>query len=132
MDEAKLAKALTGLIGADLALDISRHFVQIRQDCATKTLERSSPGKFVETFVQCLQQIARGGFDDPPSVDDYLNTKVENETALPDGLRLPAARIARAMYTLRNKRNILHIGAVDTNSYDLAFLYQSAAWIMAD
>ena len=123
---------MTGLVGAGLALDISRHFVQIRQDYATKTLGRSSPGKFVETFVQCLQQIAHNRFDAQPNIDAYLNAQAENESALPDGLRLSAARIARAMYTLRNKRNIMHIGTVDTNSYDLAFLYQSAAWITAE
>ena len=132
MDQVRLAKALTGLVGTELASDLVRHFIAIRQDSATKTLERASPGKFVETFVQCLQQLSRGSFDAKPSVDNYLNTKVENDSALPDGMRFSAGRIARAMYTLRNKRGIAHNGAVDPNSYDLAFLHQSAAWIMAE
>ena len=132
MDKVRLAKALTGLVGVSLATDIASHFVAIRQDYATKTLGRASPGKFVEAFVQCLMQISKGNFDAKPSVDSYLNTKVENDSTLPDGLRFSAARIARAMYTLRNKRNIAHKGGVDPNCYDLAFLHQSAAWIMAE
>lgn len=132
MDEKRLAHALTGLVGGTLAEELAADFVKIRQDYATKTLERASPGKFVETFVQCLQQISGGGHDGKPNVDGYLNTKVENDTSLPDGLRFCAGRVARSMYTLRNKRNIAHKGEVDPNTFDLAFVHQAAAWIMAE
>jgi hypothetical protein len=128
----RLIIALTGLIGNDLAENITDHFLKIRQDVATQTLERASPGKFVETFVQCLQQISRGSYDASPSIDSYLNTRVENDTALPDGLRFSAGRIARSMYTMRNKRNIAHNGEVDPNGYDLAYLHHAASWIMAE
>ncbi len=132
MDEARLADALTGLVGSTLANGLASDFVKIRQDYATKTLERASPGKFVETFVQCLQQISQGSYDDAPNVDSYLNTQVENDAALADGLRVCAGRVARAMYTLRNKRNIAHKGQIDPNTFDLAFVHQAAAWIMAE
>ena len=132
MDEARLAQALTGLLGGKLANEVASDFVKIRRDFATKTLERASPGKFVETFVQCLQQISTGKHDTRPNVDSYLNTRAENEAALPDSLRFCGGRIARAMYTLRNKRNIAHKGEVDPNTIDLAFVHQSAAWIMAE
>lgn len=132
MDEARLTSALTGLVGAKLAAELAADFVKIRQDHATKTLERASPGKFVETFVQCLQQISRGSHDAKPNVDGYLNTAVENDAALPDGLRICAGRVARAIYTLRNKRNIAHKGEVDPNTFDLAYVHQAAAWIMAE
>jgi hypothetical protein len=66
-----------------------------------------------------------------PNVDDYLNNKVE-QTTLPDGLRICGARIGRSIYTLRNKRNIAHKGVVDPNTFDLAYIHQGAAWIMAE
>lgn len=132
MQRERLITALTGLIGRDLAEDITDHFLKIRQDVATQTLERASPGKFVETFVQCLQQITRGSYDASPSIDSYLNTRVENDTILPDGLRFSAGRIARSMYTMRNKRNIAHNGEIDPNGYDLAYLHHAASWIMAE
>jgi hypothetical protein len=132
MDEARLAHALVGMLGERLARELACDFVKIRRDYATKTLERASPGKFVETFVQCLQQISTGKYDPKPSVDSYLNTKVENAPALPDGLRFCGGRIARSIYTLRNKRNIAHKGEVDPNTSDLAFVHQAAAWIMAE
>jgi hypothetical protein len=86
----------------------------------------------VETFVQCLQYIATGAHDSKPDVDLYLSRHAENAAVLPEGLRVCAARIARSLYTLRNKRNIAHKGDVDPNTYDLAFLHQGAAWIIAE
>ena len=127
MDENRLVQSLTGLTGKLLATDLVSEFVKIRRDYATKTLERVAPGKFVETFLQCLQYIATGNYEDNPNVNNYLTTKVEQEVSLSDGLRICGSRIARSMYTLRNKRNIAHKGEVDPNTYDLAFLNQGAA-----
>ena len=131
MDETRLTAALARLVGATLAADLSADLLKIRRDCATRTLERTAPGKFVETFVQCLQYINTGTWDAKPNVDAYLGTVVEN-TPLPDGLRICAARAARAMYAFRNKRNIAHKNDVDTNTHDLAFIHQGAAWISAE
>lgn len=131
MDEARLAAALSGLLGRDLARDLVADLMKLRRDLATHTLERAAPGKFVETFVQCLQYMATGKYDAKPSVDDYLDKKAEH-TSLPEGLRVVAARVARAMYTLRNKRNIAHKNDVDTNTHDLALAHQGAAWITAE
>ena len=81
--------------------------------------------------MQCLQYMATGTYEAKPSVDAYLSTKVEN-TSLPDGLRVCAARAARSMYAFRNKRNIAHKNDVDTNTHDLAFIHAGAAWISAE
>jgi hypothetical protein len=132
MNEGRVARALTGLVGPVLANGLTSSFVKIRADYATKTLERAAPGKFVEIFVQCLQQMATGMHDVSPSVDAYLSRSVENETLVPEGLRICAARIARSIYTLRNKRNIAHTGTIDPNTYDLAYIEQGSAWIMAE
>lgn len=131
MDEQRLVAAIEGSISKKLATELVAEFVKIRRDYATRTLERASTGKFVETFVQVLQQMSTGQFDAAPSVDYYLDKKVE-QTSLPDGLRICGARIARAMYTLRNKRNVAHKNEVDPNTHDLAFAHQSAAWILAE
>lgn len=131
MDEARLTEALKSLLGDDLASDMVTNFVSMRRDLATRTLERSSPGKFVETFVQCLQHIATGKHDTKPDVDVYLSKHAEN-ASLPDGLRICGSRIARAMYSLRSKRSIARKNEVDPNTFDLALLHEGAAWIMAE
>lgn len=132
MDAAGLKVALATYVGADLAPDLVDEFLKIRRDYATKTLERAGLGKFVETFVQCLQYLAIGKFDAKPTVDAYLGKQAEQQTSLPEGLRIVGARVARSIYTLRNKRNILHKNPLDPSLADLAFAHEGAAWIMAE
>lgn len=132
MNEARLSAALAGYLTATLSTELVGDFVKLRHDCSTGTLERASPGKFVETFVQCLQQLANGSYDAKPDVDGYLSKKAENETQLPEGLRICGARLARSIYTFRNKRNIAHKNPVDPNRFDLALAHHGAAWIMAE
>jgi hypothetical protein len=132
VDEKRLADALTGLLTAKLAGELASDFVKIRGDLASGTLERASPGKFVETFVQCHQQMATGGHEASPSIETYLTKHAENQMALDEGLRVIAPRVARTMYTLRSKRNIAHKNPVDPNTFDLVLLHQGAAWIMAE
>jgi hypothetical protein len=127
-----LSAALSPMLGGGLADDLVRDFLKIRQDHATGTLERASPGKFVETTVQCLQHLARGSHDLKPDVDRFLR-EVEGDARIPEGLRVCVARIARAMYTLRNKRNVAHkAAAVDPNEMDLAFAHHASSWIMSE
>lgn len=131
MRSARLVAALSNFIEKKLAVELVASFLGLRQDFSTKTLGRSYPGQFVEIFVQCLQYISTGKYESAPSVDHYLKNKAE-QTSLADGLRICASRIARSIYTLRNKRNIAHKNEVDPNTFDLAFVYQGAAWIMAE
>jgi hypothetical protein len=132
LDKAALVNLLISRIPKNLAEDILTEFLQIRQDVATATLGRASPGKFVETLVQILQHLESGHYDQQPNVDAYLRGLESKAVPMEDGLRVCAARVGRAMYTFRNKRNILHKGAVDPNAYDLQFLYGASQWILAE
>ena len=132
MDAKALEALLSTRLPKSLAVDLVTQFVQIRHDVASLTLGRSAPGKFVESIVQALQHLERGSHDAQPNVDDYLRNLESRASALPDGLRICASRVARAMYTLRNKRNILHKGEVDPNEFDLRFLLAGTQWIMAE
>jgi len=127
-----LTAAFSSKVPVALASELVKQFFALRQDCATGTLGGSAPGKFVETLVQVLQFLDGGTFDPKPDVDGFLRTLDSKSSTLGEGLRICAARIGRAMYTLRNKRNIAHLGAIDPNQYDLRFLLHSAQWIMAE
>lgn len=132
LNRDELIAFLTQSIPVDLARDITDSFIELRQDMATSTLGRTSPGKFVETFVQILQFMEQGKFDKKPSVDSYLKGLEGRSSSLNDGLRICASRVGRSMYTIRNKRNIAHKGSVDPNTYDLNYLLSSAQWILAE
>ncbi|MEK7307033.1 MAG: hypothetical protein AAB014_05290 [Nitrospirota bacterium] len=115
-----------------LCKDLIETFTTIKSDLTTGTLERAAPGKFVETAVQVLQYLDSGKYDSKPAIDDYLKNIESRATKLPDDLKITAARIARSMYTLRNKRSILHKGAIDPNIYDLRYLYSCSQWILSE
>jgi hypothetical protein len=132
VDEVRLKAALSEYLTAKLGHELVGDFIKLRRDAATLTLERAVAGKFVEVFVQCLQQLATGKHDEKPDVDAYLSKHAENQVALPEGIRVCGARLARFIYTLRNKRNIAHKNPVDPNRFDLALAHEGAAWIMAE
>src|SRR5579871_1245443 len=132
MDRVRLVRALAPLVTPSLAEGLIDLFIQIRLDFSTKTLGRAAPGKFVETYVQCLQYLSEGTYQARPEVDHYLATKAEADVKISESLRICGARIARSIYTLRNKRSIAHVGQIDPNTADLAFIHQGAAWIMAE
>ncbi|MBA7608494.1 hypothetical protein ES703_15671 [subsurface metagenome] len=132
MTPSELIDQLKRRLPADLAADLVNNFIQIRSDVTTETLERSAPGKFVETVVQVLQFLDTGQYDEKPKVDEYLKNLESRSINLSDDLRITLARIARASYTLRNKRSIAHKGGVDPNIYDLRYLYIAAQWILSE
>jgi hypothetical protein len=115
-----------------LATDLVKEFIELRKDLQTLTLSRASAGKFIETTVQILEHLETGNYSIQPSVDNYLKNLESRATPLNDDLKITLSRIARATYTLRNKRNILHKGQVDTNIYDLKFMYGCAQWILTE
>jgi hypothetical protein len=123
-----LATALDRKIAGDL-LD---EFLTIRSDLSSKTLGRASPGKFIETFVQALQFLERGKYEEDPDVEKYLKDLDSRRVNFGDGLRICGSRLARAAYALRSKRNIVHKSEVRANLCDLRFLYSAAQWLLTE
>lgn len=132
MTRDDLLAALSNAVPPLLAGELVDAFLELRRDVATSTLGRSAAGKFVESFVQVLQHLACGTYDKKPNVDETLRTADSKMSSLDEGLKICASRVARGMYTLRNKRNIAHKGEVDPNEYDLRLLLASAQWVMAE
>ena len=112
--------------------DLVNEFATIRQDVATGTLDRAAPGKFVATVVQVLQNLDVGKYDHTPKVDEYLRTVESTAKVFPTDLRVVVPRVARAMYTLRNKRSIAHKNDADPNIYDLGLLFAQAQRILSE
>lgn len=133
MSGNQLILELKKYINAHLAKDLVDEFINIKNECKTETLGKASVGKFIETVVQLLQCLEIGRYDKKPNVDAYLQI-LESRSAsnIDDDLRIVCTRIARAAYTLRNKRNIVHKGSVDPNIYDLRYIFASAQWILSE
>lgn len=132
MEKDALIDALAKKVPRNLCEDLVNEFVELRQDVATKTLGRSPSGKFIETIVQVLEFLETGSYSTAPNIEQYLKNVESRACPLDDGLRIVGARVARGMYALRSKRNILHKGNVDPNMYDLRYLLHGAQWLIAE
>ncbi len=132
MDRDRLVSALATGIPQQLAEDLVDSFLEIRHDTASHTVGGTAPGKFVESVVQVLQHLATGMYDATPNVERFLKDRAEQHTTLDDGLRICAARLNRATYALRNKRNIAHKGSVDPNIYDLRLIHSACQWTVSE
>lgn len=135
MTNHELISELQNYLPSELAEDIVKQFLSIRTDVATSTLERSTPGKFVETVVQILQYLSTGTYSQSfkvGEIDDFLKNTDGYPVNFPPDLKINVTRIARGMYSLRSKRSIIHKGTVDPNIYDLRYLYSSAQWILSE
>jgi len=132
MNSAAIIAELSKSLDPKLAKDIVSEFMELKRDYQSMTLSRASLGKFTETVVQILEFIENGSFSTPPSVDSYLKGLESRSSTLNDDLRICTSRIARSVYTLRNKRNILHKGKIDVNMYDLKYAFSAAQWILTE
>lgn len=128
MIRATLAKALPERLVDDL-LD---SFESIQRDVTTRRLGGGEPGKLVETYVQILQFLEAGKFESPPWVEGYLRPLESRACPLDDGLRVCASRIARSLYTIRSRRNVVHKGEVDMNLIDLRLAHAQARWLLSE
>lgn len=133
MKRDDLIRVLSRKLPTVLASELVDNLLLLRQDVMTGTLERASPGKFVETLVQALQALESSGkYDRKPDVDAFLRGIESRPSPVGDGLRICAARIGRAMYSLRSKRGVVHKGEMAPNSIDLRFLHHAAQWVVAE
>lgn len=132
MSRSELIEQLNNHLPNNLVSDLINNFLEIKSETATGILEKSSPGKFIETVVQILQFLDKGQYEKNPKVDDYLKNLESRSANLSDDLKITLARVGRASYTLRNKRNIAHKGDVDPNIYDLRYLYSASQWILSE
>jgi hypothetical protein len=95
-------------------------------------------GKFCEVMLRCLQEVLTG---------EHLpfGTKIANfgeacraiektpKSAGPEGLRLIIPRALDFVYTLRNKRDVGHVGGdVDANAIDAATAVRCVDWCIAE
>lgn len=135
MTPSELIGELKSRLPEELATDLVNQFISIRMDVATETLERSAPGKFVETAVQILQYLASGNYNKSfksGEIEDFLKNTEARPINLPQDLKIVLTRVTRGMYSLRSKRGIVHKSAIDPNIYDLRYLYSAAQWVLCE
>lgn len=91
--------------------------------------------RFCETVLRLVEYLDTGSYTD---FGRSLNTqqiiaRVENNTGLPDTLRIFIPRLTRVILDVRNKRDVAHVGGeVSPNFSDSLLVTQSVDWILTE
>ncbi|NKB89196.1 MAG: hypothetical protein GKS06_13345 [Acidobacteria bacterium] len=130
--DGRFVRVMSPVLPGVVAGGLAEEFVSLRFDAATGATNSSAGGRLVERFVQALQHLEEERFEERPDVDRYLRTLESRTARLTDDLRICGARVARALYAVRNKRDVVHVGPVDSSKSDLRYCLAAATWLMAE
>lgn len=92
-------------------------------------------GRFCEAAFRVIEHAMTGTFT--PLGREIKSEKIiiaaENDTNLPDSLRILIPRTLRTIYGIRNKRNAAHLGdGIDPNTQDATFVVAALDWVLAE
>lgn len=92
-------------------------------------------GRFCECVLRIIEDLDQGSYT--PMGDDLDTRKVirrvENNTNLPDGVRLYIPRLCRVLLDVRNSRDVAHVEEeVSPNLSDSLLVSQGADWILTE
>lgn len=92
-------------------------------------------GRFAEALLRYLEWKQSGAFT-PLGAQLNRNgilNRVENDAALPEGLRFHVRRCADLLLDVRNKRDIAHLGTtIDVKEMDSRLVMAVSAWSLAE
>ena len=133
-----IKKILSTNIDTDLVEHLLEHYKKLKQKFFLGQYEPSQLkcAKFAEVVMRILEYITKKSytpFDKSLSLDE-LAKELEQfpKDKFPDSLRIHIPRILRAIYDIRSKRGVAHIGEINPNFMDATFVVSACDWIMAE
>ncbi|CAG9176365.1 hypothetical protein [Cupriavidus pampae] len=134
--------AAEGILTTAFPKEIVTHMLQAYDEVAHnyrlekwKTSELDA-GHFVESVRRLIEQQLFGQFTPFSTAMGSFNqgvlNKYEGAQSGGDEFRILIPRVLYAMYCIRNKRGVGHIGIISPNKLDASFILNSAKWVLAE
>ncbi|MHA1250928.1 MAG: hypothetical protein ACTSRP_13125 [Candidatus Helarchaeota archaeon] len=134
----KINKILSTIIDAKLVKHLLEHYNELKQQFFLDQYEQSqlNCAKFVEVVMRILEYITKRNYT-PFNKDVSLKNLARELEQLPkdrfpDSIRIHIPRILRAVYDIRSKRGVAHVGEINPNLMDATFVVSACDWIMAE
>jgi hypothetical protein len=133
-----IKEILSSRLGADLVESLLEHYKELKQKFFLGQYESSqlNCAKFGEVVMRILEYITKGNytsFDTYVSLDNLAKELEQSpKEQFPDSIRIHIPRILRAIYDIRSKRGIAHIGNINPNLMDATFVVSACDWILAE
>jgi hypothetical protein len=131
----QISNDLASAIEPSVVADILVAYKELRTEHRAGDLEAAltKAGRFVENTFRALVHIQTDTA--PPEIKSVSGTmtKLENDTNLPDSIRLLIPRaLYGMMYNLRSKRNAVHVKEIDPRRIDVSMAVSCASWVLAE
>lgn len=131
----KIIENLTSSVDHSVVVDLVESYEQLLAEHRSGDLETAltKGGRFVEHTLRAIEFIRTGTAPaEIKSVQDCIQ-KLESQTALPESLRLLIPRAINGMiYSLRSKRDAVHVKEIDPTPIDVSLAVAAASWVMAE
>ena len=132
---ATIVQDLSTKIDQTVASDLVEAYEELVSHHRSNNLESTltKAGRFVENTLRAIEYIRTGVILTEIKHVRATVRKIENDTALPDSLRLLIPRVVVGMmYDLRSKRDAVHVKEIDPRRIDSFLCVTAASWVMAE
>ena len=133
-----IKKILSTKIDPSLVEHLIEHYGELKQKFFLGQYEPSqlNCAKFAEVVMRILEYVTKGNyspFGENVSLD-ALAKELEHlpKSKFPNSIRIHIPRVLRAIYDIRSKRGVAHIGELRPNLMDATFAVSACDWITAE
>ncbi len=135
-DLLKYIKAdLSAHIDSSIVDDILQSYTKLLAKHRAVKLDEAllAGGRFVEHVLRAIEYVRSNKVLSEIKSVAATNKAIENDTSLPETLRLLIPRALYGMvYNIRSKRNAVHVKEIDPRSIDVAMSVAAASWVLAE
>lgn len=90
-------------------------------------------GRFVEQTLRAIEYLRTGSAPNEIKAVKKTIDQIEADTKLPESLRILVPRVIYGMiYTIRSKRDAVHVKEVDPTAIDVGLARAASGWVMAE
>lgn len=140
MPTSRTVSSLFSSLPAPILRRLEKSLTEIKTNFAQRRYEPSelNGGKFCEVVLRILEWRTSPSKSYTPfgtRIRDFgqATRKFESLTTFPDSIRFHIPKILNALYDIRNKRGVGHVGGdVDPNHMDALLIVSAANWVTAE
>lgn len=125
---------LSSHIDTSIVHDLIETYEELLSKHRTGDLEGAlaKAGRFVEHTLRAIEYLRTSRIlTEIKSVQQTIK-QLENQTTLSESLRLLIPRVVGMSYSLRNKRDAVHVKEIDPTQIDISLTVASASWVIAE
>ena len=129
-----IIKNLSSHIEVSITHDLIQTYEELLSKHRSRDLEGAltKAGRFVEHTLRAIEYLRTS--KTPTEIKSVQQTikQLENQTALPESLRLLIPRVVGMIYSLRSKRDAVHVKVIDPIQIDVSLVVSAASWVIAE